>query len=281
MNTLYSIHAGKNIFSVVPALGALGVSLKLPVQGEMQELLYLPADFWQRADKVFQGGMPFCFPICGRLTQGNIPLHGFAARMPWSVEKHTEDRLTLLLKDTAETQAVYPYAFEVRLHYRITETEFECSFECKNLSDEPMPYYAGFHPYFAAALEYKNRVSLELNAQKRFYYNAALNDVVRESIAAPFHLPIEALALDQVLYSAHHPLQCALHFPKDYALSLRLIDSRPLFCYIQLYTEKDKPFFCVEPWMNQPNAYNKPSLLHYLNPGAVDHASLILAVRAE
>lgn len=107
-----------------------------------------------------------CFPLvpyCNRIRDGRFtfrgktvviapnmagdpsPLHGDGWLEPWSIESQQADRACLFF---AHQPGEWPWAYEARQTFRLSEDGLEAEISCKNLSQEPMPCGLGFHPYF-------------------------------------------------------------------------------------------------------------------------------------
>ncbi len=262
--------------SFVPEKGGTGSSLVIGGR----ELLFLHDFFWDRQTERIPGGWPFLFPICGRLERGGqagqylydgriyrMPSHGFGPRVPWAVvESGRDDTLILQLADTAATREMYPFRFEVQLTYRAEKGTLVCEQSYANRGDVPMPYYAGFHPYFLtpAPGSGKEAVTLDYKPVRAFRYNERFTDLA-EPVPPPA-VPVAAHApavLEQrlTMVGAENELRLATPGAPDIHMSA------DIFPYIQLYTMTDKPFFCVEPWMGFPNALNTVAGARWLKPG--------------
>lgn len=277
---------------LVPALGGIVSSLQLPRGDQLHELLYQQEWFWDPKASRTRGGIPFLFPICGRLerdgvegaylcnyTRYQLPIHGFAMRMPWHVlDDSAPDALSLEFTDTDETRAVYPFEFRLQLTWRISADRLVCTQEYLNTGDEPLPYYAGFHPYFLTPPPGagKDAVQLTYTAQRRLLYNERLTDIA--GTAAPPRAPIAITApeINEALLTVPDGSAACLRFPDGYTLevSARGLETAGLFPFMQFYTMPDKPFFCIEPWMSFPNAMNSMQGVRWLAPGARDRARL-------
>ncbi len=270
---------GVSQFSVVPQLGGKGISLVMPYKGNTRELLYLPDDYWELEDKAWKGGWPFCFPICGRTTCNTLPMHGFAAQMHWRVIEKSSDKITLQLSDTVETRKVYPYAFRLTLSYEITAGQLTCLQTCENLSDEPMWYYAGFHPYFLTPLQDKDCIQVDFQTIGRKQYNSTLTDIVGD--LPPLTLPqkITDPSLNEQL-SVVNENKTRLIYPDGMIISMDVegLERENMFPYVQMYTQPTKSFFCIEPWMNFPNALNYKDKLLKLSPLSTEQSLLTLRV---
>lgn len=112
---------------------------------------------WQGDPSYWAGRSPVLFPFVGRLTGGAyrlggrqfpMEIHGFARKMPFTLEDAREDALCLLLTDDAETYAQYPFHFELRIAYRLQACRLQVEYEVLNLSEETMYFGLGGHPGF-------------------------------------------------------------------------------------------------------------------------------------
>ena len=74
----------------------------------------------------------------------------------------TPDEVTFTTALAADAHPGYPFALGVRITYRLSKTGMECSFAIGNLSDQPAPVAAGFHPYFTVGSEWIDSDTLHL-----------------------------------------------------------------------------------------------------------------------
>jgi galactose mutarotase-like enzyme len=264
----------------VPERGGMGTSIVMPGRQGPRELLF---------HENTTGGWPFCFPICGRLERQSLlnhyyydghlyelPIHGFASQKPWTVSDAGENHLLLVLRDDEQTRAVYPFHFTVELFYEIADRRLFCRQTYTNHGDRPLPYYAGFHPYFLA--NDKNHVTLNCQPQRRLRYNQQLTDIVGEQ--ALFALPASAAnpEIHEQLLELGEDKQICLSYPDQDVVCMAAegAEDPNLFPYLQIYSPPDQPFICVEPWMGYPNAFNSMSGVRWLAPGCSEHGILRL-----
>ncbi len=304
-----AIHAKKHTFDTVtiistdqstqmtfvPARGGVASSLIMQGQEGPRELLYLHDYFWEPVIDDLPGGWPFCFPICARLArdgvegmylyegqQYHLPIHGFAWQTAWQVEAEESDAVTLVLNSSQQTQAHYPFRCQVRLHYQVLHNQLICEQTYTNLDDKAMPYYAGFHPYFLTppALQGKEKVELSLSSQERLFYNTALTDIAGTLPPLDFPKSVADPALNEQLHKVVIGEAMMLSYPNGdrLQLSVKGVDDPALFPYTQTYTQKDRPFICVEPWMSFPNAMNTVQGVRWLKPGQSERGYLRLAL---
>jgi galactose mutarotase-like enzyme len=272
--------------SIVPELGGIVSSLMLPVGDTLCETLFRQPWFWDRTTERTRGGIPFIFPICGRLERDGqqdtylydgqryaMPIHGFASRKPWRVVvADREDRIEIELTDDETTQRCYPFAFRLRLAYYIENDGLCCEQTYINRGDRPMPLYAGFHPYLLTPPHGQGKESVMLSCEplRAFEYNARLTDIAGVKPTPAMPVPITAAEINELLIEVREGSAAALLFPDKHRLLISAggVDMARLFPYLQFYTMADQPFFCVEPWMGHPNALNTVTGAQWLAPGA-------------
>lgn len=276
---------GKTRASFVPEKGGAGSSLIMPWQDGERELLYQHTHFWEHGNSHLPGGWPFIFPICARIAREkifgnylydgeiyNLPIHGFASAMAWEVKTtDREDRLILTLESTAETLRCYPFHFRIELEYVVTDKKFICYQRYSNTGTKPMPYYAGFHPYFLTPPPptQKAEVMLNYHALRRFRYNADLTDLIGTQELLSMPISIADPTINEQLVELDKNKSISLTYPDGFKINWLVIGEKDpeMFRYVQTYTQTAEPFICVEPWMGVPNALNSVSGVRWLNPG--------------
>jgi galactose mutarotase-like enzyme len=273
--------------AIVPELGAAVASLEFPGTGDV---LFRHPHFWDPASEETRGGIPFLFPSCGRVRadgslgvwrRGNqtfrLPIHGFAMRRPWVVLDHRRpDELLLGQIDGPDTRALYPHHFEVVLRFRVEADAFRCEQTYTNRGEEPIPFSAGFHPYFRTPPPGggKERITVELAVRRRRCYDGTYTAFRGDAPppAGPIGVgdPLFSDCLHEVDGACAARVRGAFARPLD--LSAGSPDDPAFFPYLQLYTTEESPFVCVEPWTGAPNALNTGETLRWLAPGQVERA---------
>lgn len=269
---------------IVPELGAIVSSLEF----NGRETLFQHDFFWDSGAEKTRGGIPFLFPICGRLERGgaanawlcdrriySMPIHGFAMRMPWArAGAPAGHEVALELRDTEHTRAQYPFSFMLTLRMTAMPGAFLIRAECTNTGSRPMPYYAGFHPYFLTPEPGKGKelTRLDYKPVSRIPYNASLTDITGETPPPRFPASIADPQINEMLSRIGQDKQARLLMPDKTEIRLETfgIGDPDLFPYIQLYTLPDRPFFCVEPWMGFPNSLNSFDGCRRLAPGQTE-----------
>ncbi len=136
------------------------IKLTIAAMGaEMVSLIYNGKErIWAGNPDIWVRQAPVVFPICGGLKDGKynyggktyeMDRHGFANTSLFAIESATDTEATFLLKANEETKKEYPFDFEFRIHYTLTDTTVEIAYTTKNLGAEEMYYSVGGHTGFA------------------------------------------------------------------------------------------------------------------------------------
>ena len=116
---------------------------------------------WQGDPEYWSDRALNIFPFVARLTEGKyslddniyeMPIHGFAPYSDFRVTGNTGTRLTMELRDSAETLKIYPRRFCFRVVYSITGDTLTVAYEVENQDTRPMIFGLGGHPGFNVPL---------------------------------------------------------------------------------------------------------------------------------
>ncbi len=257
----YILTDGDSQVAVVPERGGIVTSWK--VNGN--EVFYLDAERFKDPSLSVRGGIPLLFPICGNLVDDTYTLkgktyklkqHGFARTMPWTVTQQSTEAgasITISLKSNDDTRADYPFDFQLDYIYTLKGNTLEQRFRHTNLSDQPMPFSTGTHPYFAVAD--KTKLSFEIpsseyqikGAPEVFGFNG-LFDFDQEEIDFAF---------------INLTGQTASVKNEDSTMTISYDEHYPTLVF---WTVKGKDFYCLEPWSGPRNAMNTGNALITVAP---------------
>lgn len=237
--------------TVIPERGATAVSLVK----DGVEFLYCNEENLNSAERP-RCGIPFLFPIFGRLKEAHYELegktydmeiHGFGHTSAWQVVSRSSDELILALDASAQTLGQYPFRFRVTLRFRAENGGLTIAQCYENMDVKPMPFNYGFHPYFRVEQLEKATVEADAQAQVDFTKGAAIpfgHGEIRVTI--PEGAPESGAALAGVRSPA------ILHLPEEGRELVLEFDSS--FTQMVLWTMAGKPFLCVEPVNGMPNS---------------------------
>ncbi|MDP5281325.1 aldose 1-epimerase family protein [Sphingomonas sp. DG1-23] len=216
------------------------------------------------ADPAFWAGRaPLLFPIVGRLMDDKyrldgkeypLPQHGFARRQAFALIEQSADRAVFRLTDSADTRAVYPFAFTLDAAFTVSGATLATDIRVTNAGDRDMPASFGFHPAFAWPLPFGRP-----RAEHRILFDkdepADLSAIVLGGWIAPETWPSpldgRALKLDDELFARD-----ALVWDSLESESLRYDggDGPALdiafagMPKLGIWTRPGARFVCIEPW---------------------------------
>ena len=256
--------ASGSLAVLAPSRG--GILARLRLAG--REILYLDrATFEDRSANV-RGGCPVLFPSPGKLTgdaftrdgvHGAMKQHGFARALPWDVVSVSDQgaaSATLRLASNEATRAQYPWDFTADYTYSLRDKVLGVEMLFTNHSATPMPFGAGFHPYFAVPEADKARARIPTPATRAF------DSTRKREIPFPgldFTLPEIDLHLVD-----HGGSTASLQIEGGKAVTLR---GSPELSRWVIWSLRGRDFICLEPWTCPGDALNTGEGLLVLAPG--------------
>lgn len=124
-----------------------------------QDVIWLSKKAIFSKDKAIRGGIPVCWPWCGRI---GTPPHGFARNSAWQLLDHEESEhavaIRLKLTATKETRAIWPHDFSAVLTFTMGET-LRIDLEMTNTGDSPWQWSGALHSYFNIAQAAETRIT--------------------------------------------------------------------------------------------------------------------------
>ena len=210
------------------------------------------SEFWNKTS-------PILFPIVGALKNGEylyegnvykLSRHGFARDFEFEVIENSGNAVVFSLKSNEETLKVYPFHFELQLSYILEGNKLVVKYEIINRSSEKMYYSIGAHPAFNIDGNFED-FSLIFDDEKDLETYKLEQDL--------FSGKTEILKLNGNVLPLQYELfeEDALVFKNFATKSLTLAKNNesvmkvsfPDFPYLGIWTKKDAPFICIEPWL--------------------------------
>lgn len=210
---------------------------------------------WQGSE-VWKGPSPLLFPIVGKLRDDAYELngvrytlakHGFAKKSEFALEENTGDTMTFLLTDSEQTRAVYPYAFELRVCFRLKEDGFIMEHRVKNVNPADMYFSIGAHPGFACEMG-DVLVMDENETAGAFQFNA---DFLRDPNTLPVFEDSREIVITPELFAKD-----ALVFDglKSAGMTLKRANGKDVHVdfggapSLGLWAKPGEKYVCIEPW---------------------------------
>jgi galactose mutarotase-like enzyme len=252
---MYSIE-NQHLKIVVAAKGA-----------ELQSIFHkgLQLEYMWSGDPAFWGKhSPILFPIVGTLKQDtyyyqgkaySLGRHGFAREMDFEVEGQTEDAITFLLRSNAATMEKYPFAFELRVIYHLTEAGLTTTYRVTNPANADLYFSIGGHPAFKTPLvpgtnysDYYLEFDRKLTASRWPISPAGLIEatpapLVNDSNIIP--LTKELFAGDALVFKS---LSSGIIALKSSRTTHGLTFDCTGFPFLGIWAAKNADFVCIEPW---------------------------------
>ncbi|CAN5483270.1 hypothetical protein BH09MYX1_BH09MYX1_36350 [soil metagenome] len=231
-----------------------------------REIFYLDEGTLRDPSKNVRGGNPVLFPQPGKLEgdvysrdgkRGSLKQHGFARNLPWTVVgTSTADAASAVLRLTSNemTRSVFPWDFVAEYTYSLRGAALRIEQRFSNTGAEPMPFGAGFHPYFHVKQSEKRSARVSTTATRAF------DNVTKKT--GPLSIDLGAPETDLHLVD-HGKKPCTLAWPSGTIT----VSASEEFTHWVLWTIEGKDFVCVEPWTCPGNALNTGDRLLVLPPG--------------
>lgn len=247
---------------IAPARG--GMVTRFEVGG--RPVLYLDEATLLDQTKNVRGGNPVLFPSPGPLPDdryvwhgrsGSMKQHGFARTRPWRVASATAREAVLELASDDVTRAQYPWDFVLRHRHVLDGARLRIEQRIENTGTEPMPFAAGFHPYFQVRDADKGRARIPTRATRAFD-NRAKRDVALDG-------PIDLTApeVDLHLYD-HGGGEATLERPDGTRVIVRADGAYRRWI---VWTIAGKDFVCLEPWTAGAGALAREDDVIVVPPG--------------
>lgn len=222
---------------------------------------------WNGNTDIWYGQSPILFPIIGRLLDDKYTLngkeysmdkHGIVRKKPFTLVEKTEDSLTFVQTDDDESITKYPYKFELKVKFQLTEKGLRVRHTVKNNNDSVMYYSFGAHPAFNCQigdyLEFNKDTSLETER------------IDHESILIDEKFPVEMdgnkvvltkdLFVDDALILSSFDSDSISIKSNSHDRIIKFDFDSP---FLGIWAKPNAPYVCLEPWWGVNDSYNKVS----------------------
>ncbi len=226
---------------------------------------------WQGHPDHWDGQAPVLFPVVCSPKDGKMafdgveypmPKHGFAMKMAFDPVYLTKNSVTLELRESEETLAMFPFRFTLAVTYTVSDDGFDAEFSVTNRDDREMTFCIGGHPGFNCPME-----EGESFEDYRLIFDNAEGAVV--SISDKGFMNDAIPKKDQLIGTNEIPLVYS-----DFDEDAMIVENLPVkkvklisdktgrgisfdfegFDALGLWTpeKRNSPFLCLEPWNGLP-----------------------------
>ena len=222
---------------------------------------------WNGNTDIWYGQSPILFPIIGRLLDDKYTLngkeysmdkHGIVRKKPFTLVEKTENSLTFVQTDDDESITKYPYKFELKVKFQLTEKGLRVTHTVKNNNDSVMYYSFGAHPAFNCQigdyLEFNKDTSLETER------------IDHESILLDEKFPVEMdgnkvvltkdLFVDDALILSSFDSDSISIKSNSHDRIIKFDFDSP---FLGIWAKPNAHYVCLEPWWGVNDSYNKVS----------------------
>ena len=237
---------------------------------------------WTPQPQIWDATAPILFPVCGWTRDGRVRvngttyplgLHGFARFEAFDIALRGDDFVRFVLRDNSRTHALYPFAFELAIEYRLAENGLRVSTRVRNTGDRPMPYAFGLHPGFrwplaggckqdyAILFDRAERPEVPIIAPGGLF--STQRRALRFSNARTLPLSDETFAQEALCFLNIESDGLDLVGPRGRALRVEWTN----MAHVVLWSRANAPFLCIETWTGHGDPegfsgdlYQKPSM---------------------
>ncbi len=220
---------------------------------------------WEADPKWWGRSAPILFPILCALKDNKYILegkeykmekHGFSRDADYEVESVSDTSVTLLFKNNAETEAQYPFAFELRIIFTLSDEDLSVEYRVTNVNDRKMYFSMGAHEAYKTPegvenydiiFDMKENLDTYLLTPKGLLLKETLN--VGESTNI---LPIleKYFDLDTLIFKNLNSKGLVLK-NRNGGRAIRV--DFPDFDYLGIWHFAGSPYLCIEPWGGLPD----------------------------
>lgn len=229
-----------------------GAELSLLQKEDKNYIWEINSEFWNKTS-------PILFPIVGALKNGEyfhegkvykLSRHGFARDFEFEVIENSENTVVFSLKSNEETLKVYPFHFELQLSYILEGNKLVVKYEIINCSSEKMYYSIGAHPAFNIngnfedfSLIFDDEKDLETYKLEQDLFSGKTEILKLNGNVLP--LQYELFEEDALVFKNFATKSLTLAKNNESVMKVSFLN----FPYLGIWTKKDAPFICIEPWL--------------------------------
>lgn len=220
---------------------------------------------WYGDDSIWYGQSPILFPIIGRLLDDKYTLngneytmekHGIVRKKPFKLVESTEDSLTFIQTDDENSIKAYPYQFELRVKFKLTDNGLKVTHTVTNNSKDIMYYSFGAHPGFNCEIgDY-----LELSDDTKLFTER----IDHESILIDEKFPVE-MDGNKIILTPEIFNDDALILSNFKSKNIkiksnnhnRVISFDFESPFLGIWAKPNAPYVCLEPWWGVNDSYDK------------------------
>ncbi len=219
---------------------------------------------WCGNPAIWAGTAPILFPILCKLKDlkytldekvYEMPMHGFIKGKEFTVESTEKDRAVLLYTQNEQTLKMYPFEFEFRVIFTLTENELTVEYRVDNKNDREMYFSVGAHEAYATPegieqydIIFECKENLDTVLLNGGLLTKNTLNVGKNTDTLP--LKEEYFELDTLIFKKLNSHSLRL---KSRKTSREIKVDFPDCDYLGIWHKPDAPYICIEPWAGLPD----------------------------
>lgn len=222
---------------------------------------------WPGDEIIWKFSSPILFPICGSLKDGfyfyngetySLPNHGYARTSMFEVELLKDDEVIFLLRSNEDTKKIYPFDYELRLIYTLTEKSLRIRYEVTNCSDDAMYFSIGSHEGYYCPEGIQDYDLIFAGPQTLFSSVRDASGLTNERYSVMDNTDILSLGYElfnrgTLIFEDIETKEIILQ-KRNGSKALRITFED--FDHFMIWTQKDAHYVCLEPWCGLPDTFD-------------------------
>lgn len=255
------------------------------VGAEITSFKYKGVDYLWIGDPKYWGcSSPNLFPMTGGLKDDKyilngkeyiLPKHGFVRNKTFTIESQTDNSVVFLLTASDETKEAFPYEFELRISYILTDGKVTAGYSVTNCNDETMWFSVGSHDGFITpeGIEEYDLIFPQKETLDTYTLFGNLTGHEKTPVIADsdrIKMDYNYFAVDALVFKDLKSRTCRL-VNRNTGRGIQLdFPGAPRFV---VWTKPGAPYVCLEPWFGQADNLDsdyditKKEAIECLKPG--------------
>lgn len=226
---------------------------------------------WQADPTIWQGSAPILFPIVGRLKNGqyhfkgqtyHLGKHGFARTSEFSVLEMQESAISFMLRANRETASVYPFEFELMVHFRLEKNGLNVEYEVHNTGNEALYFTIGSHPAFRLPLTNGSLHNYAIEFERHETLDCYIldHDLLTEQPIKAYLDQTKTIQITDQLFKndamIFKDIQSRKVYLKHFQSGVRITLSFDKAPHFAIWSKPNAQFICLEPWFSYDDSIN-------------------------
>ncbi len=222
---------------------------------------------WNGTPEIWAGIAPLLFPICGGLKDDkfifenkeySLQKHGYIRFEKFDIESKSDTSVTFLHRSNEETLIHFPFLYELRVTYILTDCGVSVTYNVKNKDSKDMYFSIGSHEGYATpeGIEDYDLIFPEKETLSSYMLDGNLLQkhtlpIIKDSNVLPLY--DKYFTVDALVFKDLKSRSATLRNRKTGRTVTVDFEGKP---YLLLWHKHMAPYICIEPWCGIPDPQN-------------------------